>query len=182
MCLLSQYHKAVTAKNTHCHIRKDPEAYLPGKPCNSLDEPISQFNASGSIEIIDQLISDVCQRAESRLLREIVQMRMMIAAKEETVLAQNCLNRKIQWYVKQLLLSFGPHGPYQSYIVFNMFKDVQHQEQIKTSVALVFSYVAQAKAKVFVASVRAHGQRVRRNVVAPADTVRREMGLQFRQH
>jgi hypothetical protein len=41
-------------------------------------------------------------------------MRMMIAAKEKAVLAQNCLNRKIQWYVKQLLLSFGPDGPYES--------------------------------------------------------------------
>ena len=51
---------------------------------------------------------------------------MMIAAKKETVFTQNRLNREIKRNVKQLLLGFGPDDPHQSYIVLNVFKNVEH--------------------------------------------------------
>ena len=107
---------------------------------------------------------------------------MMIAPEEEAIFAQNCLDREIQRYVEQFLLGFRSHCPYEPYVIFNVFKHVQHEEQVEKSVALIFSYVAQAKAKILIATARAHAKRVGRNVVTIANTIQRKMGLQGAQY
>src|SRR5271169_1184179 len=93
--LFSQHHQAVSAKHANRQVRRQGKTELPWNPCNFLDQQVSQLNTTRSIERINDGVSNIGQGAQGGFLGEIVKMRVMIAAKKETVLTQNCLNREI---------------------------------------------------------------------------------------
>jgi hypothetical protein len=90
--LFSQNQQAVPAQHSHGQVWRQGKAELPWNPGHLLDNKVSQFDAPRSIEIVDDCVSDIGQSSQGSFPSEIMQMRVMIAAKKQSVLPQNCLH------------------------------------------------------------------------------------------
>ena len=121
--------------------------------------------------MVDHPISNVGQGAQRGFLREVMKVRMIVAAPEKSIPPRHSLDREIQRDVKQLVFPLRSDVSHQAHVIFHMLKHIEHEQQIEEHVNGVASHVTNGKVKIFIATTGTHLDRDGRDIVAPASAV-----------
>src|SRR6266851_2903168 len=125
-----------------------------------------EFDASGCVEVVQELVAYIFQCFQGSLLSEVVEVPPQFAAFQEASFAEYSLHTQIKWDVKDLQITFRPDSVQKAEIVFDVFEDIEDQNQIEECVFLPTD-VSQFELKFFICPALAHLHGLRRDVVTP---------------
>jgi hypothetical protein len=119
-----------------------------------------EFDASGRIEAVQNLVAHVLQCFQGGLFSKVVKMSPKFAAFQEASFAENGLDTQVQRDVKNFQITFRLDPAQKAEVVFYMLENIKDQKEIEEG-SFLSSEVRQFEMKPVVYSVLAelHGLR-----------------------
>src|SRR5262249_12850808 len=167
---LDQDEETVAAQNPHRHIRVNGKGDLSWDLQNPLQAITGKIDQSRRIEMIEDLVTDVLQRAQRGVLREVMKVGVEVAALQNAFLSPNGLSRQIERNVEHRVTALVSDVSQKAEIVFQVLDHVEDQDEVEVDV-LFLEDVGELVIDSLARSRSSHGERLGRNFVSHESAV-----------
>src|SRR6266852_6325326 len=90
-----------------------------------------EFDASGRVEIVQNLVAHVFQCFQGGLFSKVVEMSPKFAAFQEAAFAQHGLHTQVQRDVKNFQITFRSNPVQKAEVVFDVLENIKDQKEIE---------------------------------------------------
>src|ERR1700730_2925974 len=90
-----------------------------------------EFDASGCIEVVQNLIARVFRCFQGGLFSKVVKMSPQFAAFQKAPFAKYSLHTQVQWDVKDFQITFRSNPVQKAEVVFDVLENIKHQKEIE---------------------------------------------------